>query len=155
MELIIIRGRQNDGKTTTATLLHNVFIEYGANVKMVRTNGNYLSVGTWMVDFQSVLDWGNKRIVIISEGDDDDRLADLMECLINDYCPDIVVACARAYDRVGSSYRMLTEKFKDLIKPENEFWTQFVDDYSRMIEVKHPIVEMIINRINNIKTNMI
>ena len=150
MELIIIRGRQNDGKTTTATLLHNVLIEYGANVKMVRTNGNYLSVGTWMVDFQSVLDWGNKRIVIISEGDDKNRLSELMDGLINDYRPDIVVVCARSRDIDGSSYRMLTEKYQDLIKPENEFWTQFVDDYSRVMEVKRPIVELIINRIYNI-----
>ncbi len=150
MELIIIRGRQDDGKTTTATFLHNQLLEHGAKVKLLHTNGNYLSVGNWMVDFQSVLDIGKKRIVIISEGDDDDRLAELMESLIYDYRPDIVVVCARAYDRVGSSYRMLTEKYKDLIKSENEFWTEFADDYSQMIEVKRQIVELIINRIYNI-----
>lgn len=150
MELIIIRGRQDDGKTTTATFLHNQLLEQGAKVKLLHTNGNYLSVGNWMVDFQSVLDFGKKRIVIISEGDDDDRLAELMESLIYDYRPDIVVVCARAYDRVGSSYRMLTEKYKDLIKSENEFWTEFADDYSRVMEVKRPIVELIINRIYNI-----
>ena len=150
MELIIIRGRQDDGKTTTATFLHNKLLEQGAKVKHLHTNGNYLSVGKWMVDFQSVLDYGKKRIVIISEGDDDDRLAELMENLIYDYRPDIVVVCARSRDLDGSSYRMLTEKYQDLIKPENEFWTQFVDDYSRVIEVKRPIVELIINRIYNI-----
>lgn len=104
MELIIIRGRQNDGKTTTATFLHNQLLEQGAKVKHLHTNGNYLSVEKWMVDFQSVLDFGKKRIVIISEGDDDDRLAELMDGLIYDYRPDILVVCARAYDRVGSSY---------------------------------------------------
>lgn len=150
MELIIIRGRQNNGKTTTATLLHNELVGRGANLKLLKTNGNYLSVDNWIVDFQSVLDFGKKRIVIISEGDDDDRLAELMECLINDYRPDVVVACARAYDRVGSSYRMLTEKFKDLIKPENEFWTEFSDDRTKMIDLKRPIVEKIINRIQSI-----
>lgn len=150
MELFIIRGRQNDGKTTTATFLHNQLLEQGAKVKYLHTNGNYLSVGKWMVDFQSVLDYGKKRIVIISEGDDDDRLAELMENLTYDYRPDIVVVCARSRDLDGSSYRMLTEKYQDLIKPENEFWTQFVDDYSRVIEVKRPIVELIINRIYNI-----
>ena len=150
MELIIIRGRQDDGKTTTATILHNVLIEYGASVKMLRTNENSLSVGTWMVDFQAVLDWVNKRIVIISEGDYKNRLSAIMDSLIYDYRPDIVVVCARSRDVDGSSYRMLTEKYQDLIKPENEFWTQFVDDYSRVIEVKRPIVELIINRIYNI-----
>lgn len=150
MELIIIRGRQNDGKTTTATLLHNELVGRGANLKLLKTNGNYLSVDNWIVDFQSVLDFGKKRIVIISEGDDDDRLAELMEGLVFDYRPDIVVVCARAYDRVGSSYRMLTEKYKELIKPENEFWTEFADDSAKTIDVKRPIVEKIINRIINI-----
>ena len=147
MELVIIRGRRDDGKTTTATLLHNELIGQGANVKMLKTNGNYLSVDNWMVDFQSVLDFNKKRIVIISEGDDDDRLADLMVSLIDDYRPDIVVVCARSYDRVGSSYRMLTEKYKDLIKHENEFWTEFADDSAKMIDAKRPIVEKIFKRI--------
>ena len=150
MELIIIRGRQDDGKTTTATFLHNKLLEQGAKVKHLHTNGNYLSVGKWMVDFQSVLDLGKKRIVIISEGDDDDRLAELMENLIYDYRPDIVVVCARKYDKVGSSYRMLREKYKDLIKSENEFWTAFSDDRAKMIDVKRPIVDIIINRIQSI-----
>lgn len=155
MELIIIRGRRDDGKTTTATLLHNQLLECGASIKLLNTNGNYLSVGDWVVDFQSVLDFGKKRIVIISEGDDDDRLAELMEWLIDDYRPDIVVVCARARDVEGSSYRMLTERYKDLVKPENEFWTEFADDRSKMLDVKRPIIELIINRIINIKTNMI
>lgn len=150
MELIIIRGRQDDGKTTTATLLHNELIGQGANVKMLKTNGNYLSVDNWMVDFHSVLDFNKKRIVIISEGDDDERLSELMESLIYDYRPDIVVVCARSYDRAGSSYRMLTEKYKDVIKPENEFWTEFSDDRTKMLDVKRPIVELIVNKISNI-----
>lgn len=150
MELVIIRGRRDDGKTTTATLLHNELIGQGANVKMLKTDGNYLSVDNWMVDFQSVLDLGKKRIVIISEGDDDDRLAELMESLIDDYRPDIVVVCARARDVEGSSYRMLTERYEDLVKPENEFWTEFADDRSKMLDVKRPIVELIVNKISNI-----
>ena len=150
MELIIIRGRQNNGKTTTATLLHNELVGRGAKLKLLKTNGNYLSVDNWIVDFQSVLDFGKKRIVIISEGDDDDRLAELMESLINDYRPDIVVVCARKYDKMGSSYRMLTDKYKDLIKPENVFWTEFSDDRTKMIDAKRPIVEKIINKIQSI-----
>lgn len=150
MELIIIRGRQNDGKTTTATLLHNELVGQGASVKLLKTNGNYLSVDNWMVDFKSVLDFGKKRIVIISEGDDDDRLAELMKGLIFDYRPDIMVVCARKYDKVGSSYRMLKENYKDMIKSENVFWTEFSDDRTKMIDAKRPIVEKIINRIQSI-----
>ena len=150
MKLIIIRGRQNDGKTTTSSILHNQLVERGAKVKLLQTNGNYLSVCNWMVDFQSVLDLGKRRIVIISEGDDDDRLAELMDELINEYRPDIVVVCARARDIEGSSYRMLTQKYKDLIEPRNVFWTEYTDDNSKINEVKSLVVEKIINRIQSI-----
>jgi len=147
MELIIIRGRQNDGKTTTATMLHNDIVNRGARVRLLRTNGNYLSVENWMVDFQSVLDLMKKRIVIISEGDDDDRLAELMEELTDDYRPDIVVVCARSYNREGSSYRMLTERYADIMVFENEFWTEFSEDPTQMYNIKKAVINKIINRI--------
>lgn len=147
MELIIIRGRQNDGKTTTATMLHNDIVNRGARVRLLRTNGNYLSVENWMVDFQSVLDLMKKRIVIISEGDDDDRLAELMEELTDDYRPDIVVVCARSYNREGSSYRMLTERYADIMVSENEFWTEFSEDPTQMYNIKKAVINKIINRI--------
>jgi len=147
MELIIIRGRQNDGKTTTATLVHNELVGRCTKVRMVRTNGGYLSVGKNVVDFQSVIDLGKKRVVIISEGDDDDRLFELMQDLIDDYRPDFVVVCARAYDRVGSSYRMLTERFANLIIPENEIRIEYSEDPAKMGEVKQKAVETIVSRI--------
>lgn len=147
MELIIIRGRQNDGKTTTATMLHNDIVERGARVRLLRTNGNYLSIGNWMVDFQSVLDLMKKRIVIISEGDDDKRLEDLMNELTDIYRPDIVVVCARSYNREGSSYRMLTERYADIMVSENEFWTEFSEDHTQMQNIKKIVINKIINRI--------
>jgi len=99
------------------------------------------------VDFQSVIDLGKKRVVIISEGDDDDRLFELMQDLIDDYRPDFVVVCARAYDRVGSSYRMLTERFANLIIPENEIRIEYSEDPAKMGEVKQKAVETIVSRI--------
>lgn len=73
-----------------------------------------------------------------------------MKGLIFDYRPDIMVVCARKYDKVGSSYRMLKENYKDMIKSENVFWTEFSDDRTKMIDAKRPIVEKIINRIQSI-----
>lgn len=147
MELIIIRGAQDSGKTTTASLVHNKLVENGATVKLLQMKDNILDVGQYTRDFQSVLDVEKKRIVIISEGDDDDTLYEKMEWYNNEYRPDIIVVCARTYNRLGSSYRMLTEYYSNAMREENEFWTEYADDPTKTVEAKFPIVERIVNRI--------
>lgn len=151
MELIIIRGRQNDGKTTTATMLHNELVARSNAVRLLKTNGDYLPVGIEVRDFRSVIDIKEKRIAIISAGDVDDILNEEMEELIYEYRPDIIVVCARAQDREGSTYRMLKENYADLIKEENEFWTEWMDNPNDAITTKQKVVERIVTRIMNIK----
>lgn len=151
MELIIIRGRQNDGKTTTVTMLHNALVGQSTAVRLVKTNGDYLPVWDEVIDFRSVIDLGKTRVAIISAGDDDDTVAKEMEEIIYEYRPDILVVCARAYDREGSTYRMLKDNYGDIMKPENEFWTEYVEDQSRLMEIKRNLVEKIVNSILNQK----
>lgn len=151
MELIIIRGTQDSGKTTTTALVHNRLVENGATVKLLQMKDNILDAGQYVRDFQSVLDVEKKRIVIISEGDDDDALYESMEWLDDEYRPDIMVVCARTYNRSGSSYRMLTEYYSDAMHEGNEFWVEYADDATKTIETKIPIVERITNRIYEIK----
>ena len=151
MELIIIRGRQNDGKTTTATLLHNTLVGRSSAVRLLKTNGDYLSVGQNLCDFKSVIDLGRKRVAIISAGDVDDTLNEEMDDLIMMYRPDILVVCARTRDYPGSSYRMLNEKYRNNMNPENEFWVDYTDDSGLMLEAKRTVAEKIANRIEELK----
>lgn len=150
MEIIIIRGRQNDGKTTTATILHNELVARSNAVRLLKTNGNYLPVGNDVRDFRSVIDIKEKRIAIISAGDVDDVLNEEMEELIYKYRPDILVVCARAQDREGSAYRMLKDNYGNLIKEENEFWTEWMENQTDAMDAKRVVVERIVNRIMNI-----
>lgn len=150
MEIIIIRGRQNDGKTTTATMLHNELVARSNAVRLLKTNGNYLPVGNDVRDFRSVIDIKENRIAIISAGDVDDVLNEEMEELIYKYRPDILVVCARAQDREGSAYRMLKDNYGNLIKEENEFWTEWMENKTDAMDAKCVVVERIVNRIMNI-----
>jgi thymidylate kinase len=150
MELIIIRGRQNDGKTTTATMLHNELVARSTAVRLLKINGDYLPVGNEVLDFRSVIDIKEKRVAIISAGDSCDVLNEEMEELIYKYRPDIMVVCARAQDREGSAYRMLKENYTDFIKEENEFWTEWAENPDDTITIKQSVVEKIVNRITNI-----
>lgn len=151
MELIIIRGQQNGGKTTTATMLHNTLVGRSSAVRLLKTNGDYLSVGQDIFDFKSVIDLGKKRVAIISAGDVDDTLNEEMEKLIEVYRPDILVVCARTKDYPGSSHRMLTEKYGDNINPENVFRVDYTDDPALMLDAKRAVVKKIANKIEELK----
>ena len=150
MELIIIRGRQNDGKTMTATMLHNELVAHCNAVRLLKTNGDYLSIGNDIRDFRSVIDIDKKRIAIISEGDEADVLNKKMEELIYDFRPDVMVVCARAYNREGSSYRMLEENYGEHFKDENVFWTEKAEDFADALNAKRSVVNKIVKQIMNI-----
>lgn len=151
MELIIIRGRQNDGKTTTATMLHNELVAHCSAVRLLKTNGDYLSVGNDIRDFRSVIDIDKKRVAIISEGDVDDALKEEMERINYVFRPDIMVVCARAYNREGSSYRMLEENYGEHFKDENVFWTEKAEDLADALNAKRSVVNKIVKQINRAK----
>ena len=150
MELIIIRGRQDDGKTTTATMLHNELVARSNAVRLLKTNGDYLPVNNEVRDFRSVIDIKEKRIAIISAGDVDDVLNEEMDELIYEYRPDILVVCARAYDRDGSAYRMLKENYGNSMKEENEFWIEWTENQNDTGDTKRVVVDKLVNRIINI-----
>ena len=50
--------------------------------------------------------------------------------------------------------RMLKENYADYMKPENEFWVKRIDDSSLMLDCKRDVVEKIMNKIEDIKTNL-
>lgn len=151
MELIIIRGRQNDGKTTTATMLHNELVARSDAVRLLKTNEYCLPVGNNVCDFSSVIDIEEKRVAIISEGDEADVLNKKMEELIYVFRPDVMVVCARAYNREGSSYRMLEENYGEHIKNENVFWTEKTEDFTDALNAKRSVVNKIVKQINRAK----
>ena len=49
---------------------------------------------------------------------------------------------------------MLKENYADYMKPENEFWVKRIDDSSLMLDCKRDVVEKIMNKIEDIKTNL-
>ena len=150
MELIIIKGQRDSGKTMTATMLHNELVKRSSGVKLLKTSGNYLSVGYHHEDFCSVIDLHGKSVAIISAGDDASSLKEGMERLINEYKPDIFVVCTRTRDRVGSSYRMLEENYGNLLKKENVFETVWTENIADAESAKQNVVNEIVKRIEQI-----
>lgn len=151
MELIIIRGQRDGGKSTTSAMVHNALAKKKANLLYFKLPCNEIEIGKKAQDFFSVFEYLGKKVAIISRGDDAASLDYDMTILIDEYHPEIMVVCARSTNKQGSAYIMLTEKYGNLIKKENIFWSQFDEDYSQIAKCKAEVVARIMNRINNIK----
>ena len=151
MDIIIIKGTQNSGKTTTAACLHNELINpEGALLKLFRTAGGYMPVMGEMRDFWSVLDLGRKRIVIISQGDDANYLEKMMEHLIWSYVPDIVVVCTRTRSVEGSSWNMLHDKYNSSIRQDCIFDVVLTPNPADAINAKKALARTIVDKIKTL-----
>ncbi len=147
MELLIIRGKKDGGKSTTAAQVHNELIKKKALLRHLKLPGNWIQVGKAAQDFITVYEYMRKVIAIISAGDDADSLNKIMESIIGEYHPDVLVVCART--RNSYTYSMLEEKYPALIKQENIFETEFID-FDKLTYYKSPVMIKIINRIEQI-----
>lgn len=151
MELIIIRGQRDGGKSTTSAMVHNALAKKKANLLYFKLPCNEIEIGKKAQDFFSMFEYLGKKVAIISKGDDAATLDYDMTILIDEYHPAIMVVCARSTNKPGSAYNMLKEKYGNLIKKENIFWSQFDDDYAQIARCKADVVGRIMNRINSIK----
>ena len=151
MDIIIIKGTQNSGKTTVAACVHNELINpEGALLKLFRTAGGYMPVIGEMRDFWSVLDLGRKRIVIISQGDDANYLEKMMEHLIWSYAPDILVVCTRTRELEGSSRKMLNEKYGSYIRPDCIFEVTRTINPADALDAKNALAHDIVSKIKTL-----
>lgn len=69
MELILLKGKDDAGKTNTAACVYNILVKEKAFVKKLELKNNLLNFGEIGWDFRSELELENKIIHIISEGD--------------------------------------------------------------------------------------
>lgn len=151
MELIIIRGTQNSGKSTTAACVHNEIIARGAQLKMLHIYADVIPVME-LRDFESVLDIGRVRVAIISQGDEADKLAERIERLRWEWRPNAIVVCCRSKKTTGSSYEMLCDNYPEWMKTAKEYWPNVVSakDWPTILATKQQTAEQISNQIQQI-----
>lgn len=114
-KLILIRGKVNAGKTTTAGLLYQKLITVAE--KNHSFNGadafedslKYNKKGNTK-DFVTTMTINKHTVVIISAGDDADYLKKQLEFHTQF---DIIICCSRTANREGSSYRMILDNFAE------------------------------------------
>ena len=157
MELIIIKGKSNVGKTTIATLLHNKLTEIeGIELKWMIYDHWKLPVEEKdlyvprVPDFRSVFHYKEKRIGIVSHGDTSRYAKQFIRQIINDFSVDILIVCS-SID--GYNWNMLNRDFGEYVKTENIFEVTKDDEVENKcdnLSVKKNLVNNIINHINQI-----
>lgn len=150
MEIIIIKGESDIGKTTTAAMLHNELVDnYAAKVQwMMFDFGKFpLCEKDLTPDFRSVLKCKDCTIGIISHGDTSTYLRGFIEEMTKYFFPDILIICANNKENI---WNMLRRKFGEHIKDGNIFEItseQMSENISEKLIVKQNRINEIINRI--------
>lgn len=150
MELIIIRGTQNSGKSTTAACVHNELIACGAQLKMMHIYADVIPLMD-LRDFESVIDLGHVRVAIISQGDVAGQLVERIERLRWEWRPNAIVVCCRSINRDGSSYNILCNSYPTWM-PAKEYWVNetAAKDWPTIIAAKQKTAETIVDYIKTI-----
>ena len=152
-KLIIIRGQQNSGKTTTTGLVYSELlkiaeIKHRINGKDVESNSlEYNKDSGDLIDFSAVITINSKKIGIISAGDDPNDL----ERKINNFIKkeiEIIICCARSRNVKGSSYRMIIDKFSKNNKILKEVWVSHSPNRDEKETIKKQSVSEIIKAVN-------
>lgn len=153
MELIIIKGDTNSGKTTTAALVHNELAWYNhAKLIWLMLDNHCIPVEKedLVPNFRSAMVYKDKTICIVSHGDNLDYFEEYVNEIIPWYNPDILIVCSRTSGYVCDK---IWEKFGSIIKDENIF-TLTPNHKSAgekdKVTVKKDLVSEIMNRINEI-----
>ena len=157
MELIIIKGKSNVGKTTIATLLHNKLTEI-EDCELLWMLYDHLKLPVEekdlyeprVPDFQSVFFHRGKTIGIISHGDTALYAKRFIRQIINDFNVDILIVCS-SID--GYNWNMLNRDFGEYVNTENIFEVTKDDEIVNKcdkLSVKENLVNNIINHINQI-----
>lgn len=123
--ILVIVGKENDGKTTTAGLVYTKLLEITEAEHTIYTHPDWKEKKVSNVslevndegdnyDFVVIITIDGKTIVIISAGDKAKDLEDWIDRLEEELKQiDVLIVCSRTHNRKGSSYRMLEEKFSE------------------------------------------
>lgn len=150
-KLIVIKSKGNSGKTTTIWMTYLELLNRGA--KVLSFSGTYggnpwtapivLPAANARYDFVAELLWNEKRIVLISQGDEYTYVdSELLKVLPTE--PDFVICASRSQNRVNSTWELFVNKYTNLIYDRICFWSEFAQHPFDEERVKKSTVEAII-----------
>jgi len=154
-KFILIRGYENSGKTATAGLVYCELIKIAQKehiFNFIQVNENSIKLNDSndsFIDFTAIMTINTKQVGIISAGDIPTDLENLINLFLSKSV-DIIICCTRSRNVIGSSYRMIQEKFLPANEIVKEFWVSYTLIKKEIFTVKEASVMEIINQINSL-----
>lgn len=149
-EIILIRGVQNAGKTTTCSLIYKELIKITKKEHYFdynRTNVDSLkyTINGTVIDFIAKFDVNGKVVIIVSAGDIAEDLEEILKAIYDE--ADIIICCARSINREKSTYRMLQNNYqKNIVLEKFVYRSQKKED---KLTCKKEAVDLILNTIKS------
>lgn len=164
MKLILLKGKDDSGKTTTAAFVHDELLKKGAYKKYYKELHEDYKRGEKGWDFRSELEFEDKIIHIISRGDErnyfNDHIFPQYDRTTN---VDVLILCVRIDEkdaRISNSMEeFVMNKFSNIIDKRIDFQMEYVEkkDDKEIIEAKkktaQEIVKYIIDEISKQNEN--
>ena len=149
-KFLIIRGKQDSGKTTTAGMVYKKLLPYAdkkENVLLADGNEKMLPIDDPLIengepkDFIAYMEVKGKKISIVSLGDYPEYLERQIKVYLDKV--DFFVCCLRTRNREGSARKMLFTGYAAY--PKEEFSTVRSENESQKYLVKEEVVEKIVS----------
>lgn len=152
MEIILIRGEYDSGKTTISTLAYQDLVKSAEEVFLFDHYNNPISKLLYdsngeVRDFKAVLKIKGRIIVVITAGDEPRRLMINITFLIDfvkkkfQITIDVLICCARSSDREGSVIDRLGKDYP--ASPVHQIWTYRVEEAQRLKENGKRVTEIV------------
>ncbi len=159
MKVIIIRGQENAGKTTTAALVYKELWlnhcekeHYFNQKKVLKDSLEYNENGSFK-DFTAILKWKNKeiKIGIASQADWAPTARKELDYLVKQENVDVLIGCARSRDRPNSVYAVIKEEL-ELIGEfiPDKWWVKHSIDPAEKEIVKQSQIKEIVEEIKTL-----
>ena len=150
-KLIVVRGYQETGKTTTIWMVFLELVRRGAIVKSfldtetkTTTYPATLPPQSKRNDFEAELDWNGISIVIFSYGDVYNDVKNKMEQILPTK-PDYIICSASIRYWAFCAWNLFEQKYTNTMYERVSFWSEKSADPKDEEIVKRPTVKAIIN----------
>lgn len=149
--LIVVKSKENSGKTTTVWMVLFELVNQGAkiiNLRYVDSDQTFslphqIPDVNNRHDFVAELEWQGKRIIILSHGDLKYVVEKEIDAILQTY-PDFVVCASRSQWRSNSTWELFEYKYTNIHFRRVCFWSEYAKNSKDELKVKEPTVEAIV-----------
>lgn len=153
-KLIVIKSKENSGKTTTIWMTLFELVNQGAKIISLRDVDSTTTFALpssippagQRFDFVAELEWYNLRIVLLSHGDLPTVVEKELDAILQTN-PDYIVCASRSQWRTNSTWELFEGKYTNIHFNRICLWSEYSNHKQDELTVKNPTITAIVKYI--------